>query len=537
MLPTIEDPCNGDVFSTGLEKSKFAPPEVKARVGATRIFITPPKGSRAVPVVRPKPYLAGQNVSAVTHTLVTPAPGLKTLENGQPRSNFPATSPEEHGPMPPSVGVKLDKELQKPLPHLRGMSSAENVDHSWGSASAQKVEASSSSESARDTTTAVEVKENSEKDGAANLEAGSDIGINVDLAAANASFKSSLQGVADTVTKAADTKGHESKENMKPISPKMYGKQDFLAQMMVGLQDFRKKQGPTKHSKETPFSMPITSGVSLKYEASRDSLEAKSPVDVHETGWQVIRRPQLKGTKFPHAFPTTETCLTELNRSIVKVKEALKSTKSGSFVLNIENFAFGLAMPATGFGEEIQVRLSTAELHNSGEAELSIQIRCDDMKTLSLVFRGKCLLTNPATERVVTIKVSRTTGNTSFLTKRQTGHKEMKGTVIYGIEYMIPADDSGVKLRQDRAKPSTVECKSQSTLQFLQLWDAFRDPGTKKFAIRFPGHENEAAAMWARVETFLKKVDEQECDIEGHKWVKNVSPAGGKAFWKLIRIP
>lgn len=536
----MDNTSTGTVFSTGLEKSKFAPPEIKALFGVTGTFIMPPRQSKAIPVVRPNSNREDQSASAATHTPVTKPAGLSTSGKDQPNSSIPARMPEETTNTPPGGVLKQSKDSKKPLPTF---DSVKDADHSQRLDSASKAEASPQSRPITNSITAVGSKIKLENDGDIEFFAGKNTDANVsppvtvDLTAVNASFKSRLEKAAKRISEDAEVEHHESKGNMKPVSQKTRGKQDFLAQMMAGLQDFQKQQGPKIGSNGTHVSIPTLGVASPEQDAPRNSLEVKSLANFHQPEWKVVKRPQPKEPSSSHTIPSPETCLTELNKSIVKVKNALKNTKSGSFVLNVQHFAMGLAMPATGSAGNIQVRLSTVDLRDSGEAELSLQIRCDDMKTVLLIFKGSCLLTNPALETAATIKVSRTAGTTSFLTKRQPINKDVNVPVIYGIEYMIPADDPGVKVRQGRAKPSTVECKSQSTLQLLQLWDAFRDPGAKKFAVRFPGDEDEAAAMWARVESFLKKVDEQACNIEGHKWVKKVSSTGGKAYWKLVSVP
>lgn len=533
----MDNTSTGTVFSTGLEKSKFAPPEVKAIFGVTGTFITPPRQSKAIPVVRPNSNREDQSASAAIHTPVTKSAGLSTSGKDQPSSSIPARMPEETTNTPPGGVLKQSNDSKKPLPTF---DSVKDADHSQRLDSASKAEASPQSRPITNSITAVGSKINLENDGDIEFFAGKTTDANVgppvtiDLTAANAPFKSRLEKAAKRISKAAEVEHHESKESMKPVSPKIQGKQDFLVQMMAGLQDFKEKQGPKIGSNGTLVSSGVASP---EHDAPRNSLEVKSLANFHQPEWKVVKRPQPKEPRSSHTISSPETYLAELNKSIVKVKNALKNTNSGSFVLNVQHFAIGLATPATGSGGNIQIRLSTVDLRDSGEAELSLQIRCDDMKTVLLIFKGSCLLTNPALETAATIKVSRTAGTASFLTKRQPSNKDVNVPVIYGIEYMIPADDPGVKVRQGWAKPSTVECKSQSTLQFLQLWDAFRDPGAKKFAVRFPGDEDEAAAMWARVESFLKKVDEQACNIEGHKWVKKVSSAGGKAYWKLVSVP
>ena len=516
------------MFSTGLERSKYAPPKVKELFGITHTFITPPKQSKAIPLVRPPPQStpSGPRTSAALRTpppldIADAAPIEKMEEQHQPAKQSSATAVPEN-----TSHISTFASRTKAVKHVNEVKETSATDFgpelllpdlSVGNHTAAK---------GKDYVDTTEKTPNAVQNGREDQ---------VEFASANAAFQVKLQQAVDSVSEAAERPVDRRKENQRPLSPLRNGKEDFIAQMIAGLSDFRKKYVQPKSAKSTPDPVPTPKLSSASHGTSPDTSESQESKEDAFTVMPVVLADRLNRSTNPRLMHAEMESLEKLEESIAKVKVVLATAPSRSFVMNLSDFTVGLYMPVSRSGDKVQVRVSAIGLQQSGEAELFLQLRCDDFKTIHLVFQGKCSLVDPPLTTVVRIKIFRTIGSTTFLTK----HKPNEGgTDIYGMQFIFAKDDAGVKVQQYPQQSLRIDCRSKETLQYLQFCAAFKDPSAKKLAVRFAGDETEAAATWARVDAFLKKVDEPVCKIMGQKWEKQEGLEGeGSVWWNLMERP
>ena len=521
------------MFSTGLEKSKYAPPNVKVLFGMTDTFLTPQKQSKAIRLVKPpaEVMLSGPRTPVALPTpppleiadvatiqemekQFRPARQSSTTAIPESTSNISTSSSQakavEHAnEVKETAAIDVDPELVLPDPPVGNQAAAnDKVDVDTTEKAQNPVQNRSQDR---------EVKEQ------------------VDFASANAAFQVKLQQAVYSASEAAERPVDKRKEYQRPMSPLKNGKQDFVAQMMAGLSDFQKKYVHPKSAKSTPDPVPTPKVSSASRDTSLDTSESHDSKEGAVTVMPVALTDRLNRSTNPRLMPAEKESFERLEKSIAKVKAILATAPGRSLVMNLSDFTVGLYMPISRSGDKVQVRVSAIGLRQSEEAEMSLQLRCDDFKTIHLIFQGKCTLVDPPLTTVVRIKPFRTIGSNSFLTK----HKPNESSVdIYGMQFMFSKDDPGVRVQQHPQESLRIDCRSKETLQYLQLCAAFKDPGAKKFAVRFTGNDIEASATWARVDTFLKKVDEPVCKIMGQKWEKKEGLDGdGTVWWKLAERP